>query len=139
MNIRSLRTILQRLFFIDWGKMKHTISLNRNEQFLTVYRKGKRAYHKYFTLYYLPNGREENRLGFKVGKKLAKATKRNRLRRLMRECYRLSEESLKVGYDIILAAREGSLEINSYSDAANIFHKLFLRAELVNQNESEKM
>ena len=119
--------------------MKHTISLNRNEQFLTVYRKGKRAYHKYFTLYFLPNGREENRLGFKVGKKLAKATKRNRLRRLMRECYRLSEENLKTGYDIILAAREGSLEVDSFKDAAKIFEKLFLRAELIIKNESEKI
>ncbi len=72
-----------------------------------------------------------NRLGFKVGKKLAKAVKRNRLRRLMRECYRLSEENFKFGYDIILAAREGSLEIDSFEDASKIFGKLFARAGLI--------
>ena len=118
--------------------MKHTISLNRNEQFLTVYRNGKRAYHKYFTLYYIENRRGENRLGFKVGKKLAKATKRNRLRRLMRECYRLNEDRLKTGYDIILAAREGSLEVDSYKEAAKIFHKLFVRANLILTEQAEK-
>ena len=110
--------------------MKKTISLNRNEQFLTVYRNGKRAYHKYFTLYYLPNKKDVNRLGFKVSKKLAKAVKRNRLRRLMRECYRLSESQIAVGYDMILAARDGSLEIDSYDEAEIIFQKLFHRANL---------
>ena len=115
--------------------MKNTISLNRNEQFLFVYRNGKRAYHKYFTLYYIPNKKEINRLGFKVSKKLAKAVKRNRLRRLMRECYRLSEEQIASGYDIIMVAREGSLEINSLEEASKIFNKLFYRSGLISASE----
>lgn len=110
--------------------MKNTISLNRNEQFLAVYRNGKRAYHKYFTLYYLPNKRDVNRLGFQVSKKLAKAVRRNRLRRLLRECYRCSEDKLSRGYDIILAARDGSLCVDSFEDASKIVDRLFTRAGL---------
>ena len=114
--------------------MKKTISLNRNEQFLSVYRNGKRAYHKYFTMYYMPNKKDINRLGFKVSKKLAKAVKRNRLRRLMRECYRLSEEQFSVGYDIILAAREGSLESDSFEEVSKIMDKLFLRSGIMQKS-----
>ncbi len=111
--------------------MKRTISLNKNEQYLKVYRLGKRTYHKFFTLYYLPNGLEINRLGFKVGKKLAKAVKRNRLRRLLKESYRLFEDRIKIGYDIIITAKEGSLDTDSYGDASRIVFSMLDRAGLI--------
>ena len=57
MNIWSLGHAQATLFIV----MKNTISLNRNEQFLNVYRTGKRSYHKFFTLYYLPNGKDYRR------------------------------------------------------------------------------
>lgn len=111
--------------------MKNTISLNRNEQYLNVYRLGKRSYHKFFTLYYLPNGKDFNRLGFKVSKKLAKAVRRNRLRRLLRESYRLLEDKIISGYDIIISAKEGSLDVNSYDDVSKIVYQMINRAELL--------
>jgi len=111
--------------------MKNTISLNKNEQFLRVYRLGKKSYHKFFTLYYLPNGKDFNRLGFKVGKKLAKAVRRNRVRRLLRESYSLLEERIATGYDIILAAKDGCLELNSYEEVSEIVYSMLNRAKLI--------
>ncbi len=113
--------------------MEHTISLNRNEQFLRIYRKGKRTYHRFFVLYYLPNGSRRNRLGLKVGKKLAKAVRRNRIRRLLKESYRLAEPQVRTGYDLIFVAREDSLAADSYQAVAAAVNKLLQQAGLLMQ------
>ena len=129
MKIWSLGHAQATLFIIQ--SMKNTISLNKNEQYLKVYRLGKRSYHKFFTLYYLPNGLEYNRLGFKVGKKLAKAVRRNRLRRLLRESYRLLEGRISSGYDMVISAKDGSLDFDSYSSVSNVVYSMFNRAKLL--------
>ncbi len=110
--------------------MKQTISLNKNELFLRVYRKGKRSYHKNFTLYYLPNGLSCNRLGIKTGKKLAGAVKRNRIRRLVKESYRLTESELRCGYDLVIAAREGALGADSLAETMKAVRHLCKTAHL---------
>ena len=110
--------------------MKQTISLNKNELFLQVYKKGKRSYHRNFTLYYLPNGLACNRLGIKTGKKLAGAVKRNRIRRLVKESYRLMESELSCGYDFVIAAREGCLTADSLAETTYALHRLFKTARL---------
>ncbi len=110
--------------------MKQTISLNKNELFLRVYKKGKRSYHRNFTLYYLPNGLACNRLGIKTGKKLAGAVKRNRIRRLVKESYRLMESELGYGYDFVVAAREGCLAADSLTETMRAMRHLFKSARL---------
>ncbi|MBE7048841.1 MAG: ribonuclease P protein component [Ruminococcaceae bacterium] len=111
--------------------MKQTISLNKNELFLRVYKKGKRTYHKYYILYYLPNGTDINRLGIRVGKKLAGAVKRNRIRRLVKEGYRLMESELKRGYDVIISAKEGCLTADSLDETMGSLRQMFEAAHLI--------
>lgn len=110
--------------------MKQTISLKKNEQFLQVYKKGKRSYHKNFTLYYLPNGLSCNRLGIKTGKKLAGAVMRNRIRRLVKESYRLLEPELTIGYDLIFAAKDGCLLADSLGETMKAVRQMLGAARL---------
>ena len=46
-----------------------------------------------------------NRVGVTVTNKLGKAVKRNRVRRRLREIYRLSEGQLARGFDMVIVAR----------------------------------
>lgn len=61
-------------------------------------------------LYTLPNKSEGNRLGITVRKKMGKAVVRNRVRRKIRESYRLLEEKLPTGYDLCFVARGRAVE-----------------------------
>ncbi len=110
--------------------MKQTISLNKNELFLQVYRKGKRSYHPNYTLHCLPNGLSVNRLGIKAGKKLAGAVRRNRVRRLLKESYRLLEPELKTGYDLVFAAKDGCLSSDSLQETMGAMRQLLKTARL---------
>ena len=51
-----------------------------------------------------------NRVGFTVTVKLGHAVVRNRVRRRLREIYRLHEEELRRGFDLVIVARGRSAE-----------------------------
>lgn len=85
--------------------MKNTITLNENRDFRRVYRKGRALVHPLLVTYIVKNNRGLNRVGLTATKKVGKACKRNRARRLMREAYRQLEPGLPGGYDLVFVAR----------------------------------
>ena len=56
-------------------------------------------------LYARRNRTERNRIGITSGKKLGHAVVRNRVRRRLREVYRLNEAKVAPGWDIVVVAR----------------------------------
>lgn len=84
--------------------MKNTQSLKLNKDFRRVYR-GKNIAGGYTVVYACKNKYGFNRLGLTVSKSFGKATARNRVKRLMRESYRLMENTIRTGYDLIIVAR----------------------------------
>lgn len=84
--------------------MKHTVSLKENHLFRRVYR-GKNAAASSLVVYARRNGRRENRLGLTVSTKVGKAVVRNKVRRRLREIYRLHEDDLFRGWDVVVVAR----------------------------------
>jgi len=86
--------------------MKKTISLKKNYEFSRVYKKGRFFAGKYIAMHVLRNNYGYNRLGITVSTKFGKSVKRNRIRRLIRENYRLHEDFVRDGYDIVFVARK---------------------------------
>ncbi len=85
--------------------MKHTVSLKQNRDFRRLYAKGKSAVSPYLAFYCRKTRLPGSRLGITVGGKLGNAVTRNRVRRRIREIYRIHEDRLVPGYDLVVVAR----------------------------------
>ena len=89
--------------------MKFSSSLKLNHIFRRLYHTAGQA-DGYLVLYARKNRTDGNRVGITVSKKLGKAHIRNRIRRRIREVYRLNEDKFQPGWDIVVVARSKALE-----------------------------
>ena len=80
-------------------------SLKKNQDFKNVYDNGRSYANRELVLYVCGNGQQYNRLGISVSKKVGNSVIRHRVRRLVKEAYRLSEDRFHIGYDCIFVAR----------------------------------
>ena len=73
-------------------------TLKKNSDFRRLYSKGKSAVTPYMVVYCRRSREAHNRTGYTVSTKLGHAVVRNRVRRRLREIYRLNAPALKTGY-----------------------------------------
>jgi ribonuclease P protein component len=85
--------------------------LVRKSDFDRAFREGARARGAILVVVARPNGLAHTRLGLSIGKSIWKsAVKRNRVRRIFRESFRLSYADLPAGIDLVLIAAAPKLE-----------------------------
>lgn len=84
--------------------------LSRSQDFDRVYRAGRSVANKYLVLYYFrrvghDGDESSSRVGFSVSKRMGSAVERNRLKRVLREAFRLNEQRIRSDFDFVLIAR----------------------------------
>jgi ribonuclease P protein component len=109
--------------------LKKSERLLKNKDFKNVYEKGKVTVSPSLILFYNKNEIGINRVGFSISKKIGKAHKRNRYKRVLREIYTKHFNKIKKSYDFILLVRKTD-EKDNYLSIEKIFLKIFEKANL---------
>lgn len=82
--------------------------IKENSDFQKVMKNGKWYASECLTIYVLENALNINRVGVAVGKKAGKSVVRNRIKRLIRENYRIRENAIKQGFDVLIVWRSNT-------------------------------
>lgn len=116
--------------------MKQFISLKNSLEFGNVYKRGKSYGNKYLVMYIVDNNLGVNRLGISVSKKVGNSVVRHRTTRLIREAYRLHQDELLKGKDIVVVARVNSKGRNYFEVESAFLHLAKLHHIISGSGES---
>lgn len=114
--------------------MRKIKTLKKNYEFKNVLSRGKFYIGKQIHIYILKNNKNSNVIGIAVSTKECGAVQRNRIKRLIRENYRLIKNNLKEGYDIVFLwnKKERANEANYYIIKENM-QKIFKKSKLLEE------
>ena len=113
--------------------MKFSCSLKLNHIFRKLYSSSGHA-NSFLVLYARKNRSATNRVGVTVGKKLGHAVVRNRVRRRLREVYRLNEDRFLPGWDIVVVARSRCIQAD-FGKLTNAYLSLAEKAGILRQEQ----
>ncbi|MGD0276998.1 MAG: ribonuclease P protein component [Syntrophales bacterium] len=97
--------------------------IRKKKDFTKIYAKGTRFHTGNFTVITYSNPNGIRRLGLTVSKKVGSAVQRNRVKRLLREFFRLNKEKLPSSKDIVIIARTGATSLD-YEDLCRELNSL---------------
>jgi ribonuclease P protein component len=99
----------------------------KRHEFIALAKSGRRIQNDYFIAVFSPGRHGRSRLGITVTKKVGGAVKRNKIKRLVREFFRLNRQFLSGVWDINIIAKNEIADITSekaYRSLQNIFKRI---------------
>jgi ribonuclease P protein component len=99
----------------------------KRHEFIALAKTGRRIQNEHFIAVFSPGRHGRSRLGITVTKKVGGAVKRNKIKRLLREFFRLNRQFLSGVWDINIIAKYQIADITSekaYQSLQNIFNRI---------------
>lgn len=111
-------------------------TIKKNIDFKKVYNHKKSKANAFLVIYKMKNDYDYSRLGISVSKKVGNAIIRNKIRRRLKEIFRLNEHKIKQRYDIIVIVRVRAKNI-TYWDLEKNFTYLLQKSNLIKSGEEK--
>lgn len=111
--------------------------LRRRAEFLRIFRSGARHSGSGLSVYAASNKYGWNRLGISIGRKHGNAVTRNRIKRLLKEAFRLENRDLPQGFDFICMPAKGSFK-HSLETLRPLLERLARAAAGKSQNQKPR-
>lgn len=117
--------------------MSEYITLKDNRDFSRLYKRGKSFVSPVLVTYVLKNKSDNLRFGITTGKKVGKAVRRTRARRVIRAAYYEIYPEIKSGYDFVFVARGKTPYVKSQV-VLKAMRKHLLAADVINRKKSDE-
>ena len=104
--------------------------IRKRQDYLRIYQQGVRRTSARFTIITCRNRTGVRRLGMTVSKKAGNAVQRNRIKRLLREFFRLNKSRLPASQDIVIIAKRGILPLMYRDVCTELESRLIQRADV---------
>lgn len=121
--------------------MKKTKMMKKNYEFRNVLSKGNYYSGRYMEAFIQKTKQENiNFLGIAIGVKVAKAVRRNQMKRFIRENYRLYEKEIQSGYAMVfLWKKKADIKDSNFQNIKKDMKYIFDKASLTLEESYEKI
>ena len=96
----------------------------KSSEYRIILKGGKSTITEHFKVFICPNHLKKKRLGITTSKRVGAAVERNRIKRLLREFFRLNKTCLPPSSDILFIAKPGADTLD-YTELCDELKKIF--------------
>ena len=112
-------------------------TLKMNYEFKNVLEKGKYFIGSQVVVYVLKTNNNENRYGIAISSKVCNAVRRNYIKRLIRESFRMFKDELKTPFDIVIMwNKKADINSVSYKEIYNNIENALSKAGILNDEKN---
>jgi ribonuclease P protein component len=118
---------MEKFYLVSGFKYTKAARLRKRSEFIHTSTSGKRIQNQHFIACYIPNHYQTSRLGITVTKRIGKAVESNRIKRNVREYFRLNVKYVEDCLDMNVIAKKESAALTSeeiFFTLDNLFHKI---------------